>query len=156
MVTIFAGMIEIHLFRRESGRRLHLVLHRAAQACDAGCWTALNGECQGDETAIHAVERLVRQETGFRVVDLWALDYLHGRYEPQGDRVNVMPVFAVEVTDAVTALVLEQHDDARWLTLDQAMQLLRLPGQREGLRRLQEDILTAVDRGAPFRVKREG
>lgn len=151
MASIEISAVDVHVFCREGNRPLYLVLHRAPHKRYAGLWRIVAGKIEPDERPLTAAIRELNEETGLHPLTVWSLDYLHTFYDPQDDRVNLLPVFAVEV--ATTKLTLsEEHDAARWVTFDQAMEMLKWPGQREGLRRTHEDIVTQPDRGLTFRV----
>ncbi|HEY3376678.1 MAG TPA: NUDIX pyrophosphatase [Armatimonadota bacterium] len=152
MSSINTALVDVHVFCRESGRTLYLLLHRAPEKRYAGLWRMVAGKVEAGERPLHAALRELTEETGLTAQAVWSLDYLHTYYDPQQDTCNLIPVFAVEVASCQQLTLSEEHDASRWIMYEQAMEILRWPGQREGLRRTHEDIVTALDRGAAFSV----
>ncbi len=132
---------------------LYLLLHRGPQSGHAGQWEAASGPLAEQDDLIAAAKRVVALESGLQPMALYALDYLHSYFDPQDGRIHLAPVFAAEVAEeAVTTA--SDVDASRWVTYDQAMEMLRRPGHRKGLQRTHEDVVSAVDRGGPFRISR--
>lgn len=156
MPIVDTQAVDVHLFRKDSAHPLYLLLQRSPTVRYAGQWRMVAGHCKGDETALQAALREIHEETGLRIRRIWALDYLHTFYDPERDALMLIPVFAAEVEEPYAVTLSEEHDDFRWITCEQALYLLRWPGQREGLRRTQEDIVTQPDAGAPFRIELDG
>jgi len=151
MTTIEASAVDVYVFFRKAGRPLYLLLHRAIGKRYAGLWRIVAGKIEpGERPVITAVREMV-EETGLRPIHIWSLDYLHTFYDTVDDRVNLIPSFVIEV-QSMDIVLSDEHDDSRWVTFEQALELLRWPGQREGLHRAHEDITTSPDRGAPFSV----
>lgn len=151
MPTIESSAVDVHVLCRETGRLLYLVLHRSPEKRYAGQWRIVAGKINAGETAPAAATRELFEETGLQPIGVWSLDYTHTYYDPVEDTVKLIPVFAMEVAPLPIQLS-DEHDDARWITYEQALEILRCPGQREGLRRTHEDIATRPDRGAAFRI----
>lgn len=97
----------------------------------------VTGDIAPDETPIATALRKLQEETGLHAESLWALDYLHSFYNPQSDTVCLIPVFLAEVATTNMTLT-HKYDDARWITFAQALDLLRWPGQRDGLIRVRK------------------
>lgn len=155
MPTVKSTTVDVHIFCRTASQPLYLLLHRSPDKRYAGLWRMVAGKIEPDETAVRAAIRELYEETGLRAINLFALDYTHSFYDPQDDCVYLIPVFSAEVASMDVALS-DEHDDSRWITYDQALGLLRWPGQREGLRHTHEDVVTPPDRGNAFRVTAHG
>lgn len=153
--TISPGAFDLFVFRRDGVRPVYLVLRRSPQVRYAGMWRMVAGKLEEGETAVQAAVRELKEETGLTPVRLWALDYLHTFYDPVHDRINLIPVLVAEVTASDIALS-DEHDGSRWIAYEQALDLLRFPGQRTGLTHAHTEIVIAGDRGAPFAVGPRG
>jgi hypothetical protein len=143
--------VDVHLFRRDNAPVLFLLLRGAPETRFDGLWHIPTTTIAAGETPSTAALRLVTQ-LGLTAASLFVLDTLHCAYDPLEDRVVLTPVFAVEIQDDAPVTLPAAEDASRWNSCEQAVTLLRLPGHRDGLRRVQDDIAAARDRGAPFRV----
>jgi len=152
MSSLAIPSVDTHVFRRDGVQLLYLVLHAAPDAPWGGLWQVLTGEIGDGETALAAALRALRGHTGLEPLCAWALDHTHTCYDAVTDRIFCSPVLAFEV-DAGTLALSPRYDAARWITYDQALDLLRFSGHRDSLRHIHDDIALKHDRGAPFRVR---
>ena len=111
----------------------------------------MTGDIQPDETPVQAARREVQQQIGQIALGCWALDYLHTYYDAIDDQIKLLPVILIEVPSTQLDLTAE-YCDSRWIRYDQAIDMLRWPGQRDGLRRAQEDVVANSNRGAIFQT----
>lgn len=151
MTTIITNCVDVVIFSRQEAIPRYLLLHRATQQRYAGHWRLLTGKIMEGETAVTAAVHELLQETALRPLKLWALDYVHAYYDHLIDATLLIPVFVVEVSSQTVQLSAE-HDQARWLGYEQSLELLTWHGQREALRRAEEDIVAHVERGAAFLI----
>ena len=118
--------------QREDGRVL--LLKRRAER--GGFWQILTGRIEPGESPLQTAGREVHEETGFspRLDEIRELGYAHGF--ALGDRVP--PLFARETAFAATVSgeprLSDEHDEHRWCTPDEALQLLPFAGLRRAVR----------------------
>ncbi len=118
--------------QREDGRVL--LLKRRAER--GGFWQILTGRIEPGESALQTAAREVHEETGFspRLDGIRELGYAHGF--ALGGRVP--PLFARETAFAATVSgeprLSDEHDEHRWCTPDEALQLLPFAGLRRAVR----------------------
>lgn len=145
--------VDVIVFCRETLPPLFLLLHGQPESRYDGQWHVMTGNIQPSETAVQAAGREVLEQIGQPVLACWALDYLHTYYDPAADQIKLTPVLLIEVPSTELRFAAERND-VRWIRYDQAMDILRWPGQRDGLRRAQEDIVANSSRGAIFRTQK--
>jgi len=118
--------------QREDGRVL--LLKRRAER--GGFWQILTGRIEPGESPLQTAAREVHEETGFspRLDEIRELGYAHGF--ALGGRVP--PLFARETAFAATVSgeprLSDEHDEHRWCTPDEALQLLPFAGLRRAVR----------------------
>ena len=118
--------------QREDGRVL--LLKRRAER--GGFWQILTGRIEPGESPLQTAGREVHEETGFspRLDEIRELGYAHGF--ALGGRVP--PLFARETAFAATVSgeprLSDEHDEHRWCTPDEALQLLPFAGLRRAVR----------------------
>jgi 8-oxo-dGTP pyrophosphatase MutT (NUDIX family) len=137
---------EILLMRRAPGRIL------------PGLWQCVSGSLEdGERVAVGALREL-HEETGFHGSDLEAfydLDLVNQFHEPSVDAVLTSAVFAVRVGGGAQPHLSHEHDDARWLPLDDAYRAVVWPGYRTAIERIRDD-LSDPDRAVWFELSLDG
>lgn len=151
MPSYTSSSIEVFVFRREAGRPQYLLLRAAAEEFGAGSWWQLVAEIGEGETAAACAVRTTREGTGQPVQTLWALDHMHTWYDAAGDTIHLTPVFLAEISEKSIRTTV-QYAESRWVTYEQAMDMLLQPGHRLGLTRAHEDVGIALDRGSLYRI----
>ncbi len=118
--------------RREDGRVL--LLRRSPER--GGFWQILTGRIEPGESPLQTAAREVYEETGFspRLDDLRDLGYVH--CFALGERVP--PLFVQETAYTVQVegepRLSDEHDEHRWCTPEEALQLLPFAGLRRAVR----------------------
>jgi dATP pyrophosphohydrolase len=135
----------VYLYRRSAGLEF-LLLRRTEQW--GGFWQGVSGAPEWEETDLEGAVREVLEETGYSVASgICAIDVryaLRREEDPDGDRwehlygpdVLAIPeeVYVAEVpADVDPVLAPAEHDEYRWCSFDEALELLRWPNNRDAL-----------------------
>ncbi len=155
MPTLNTENFESVIFTRSSGKPLYLVLHRSHQVSEGDTWQLLRGSIAPGKTSLQAVLNALTIHTGLTPHFVWAPNYVQTEYNLAVDTICLLPVFAIEVAQQRPSLSIE-FSDSRWVTADQAIELLRLTGQRSALKAINDDIVTNSDRGNPYLLNING
>ena len=137
---------EIVLLRRAPGRIL------------PGMWQCVSGSLEADERVALGALRELEEETGFNDGDIDAfydLDLVNQFHEPSMDGVVTAAVFAVWLRPDSEPELSHEHDEARWLPVDEAHQEVIWPGYRTAIERIRDD-LSDPDRAPWFELTLEG
>jgi len=148
MPKIVSPLVSVYCFRLGDQGPEYLALHRR-EGLDrlGGTWQAVHGGIAQDETAVGAAWREVREETGLSPIGFWELDYVETHYTPQQDVVRLVPCFAAQFSKDVTIRLGSEHDDFRWVPLDEALKLMLWRSQREAFRILHQEIALPLFEG---------
>lgn len=122
----------------------YLLLLRSSQKIYSGTWRMVGGKLQAGEAAWKAALREIQEETRLPVTRLLTVPYINRFYEWKHDRINDIPVF-VALTSGREPVLDEEHSDFAWLSLEEALQRLPWPGQREGLQAAQSLLESGGD-----------
>ena len=95
-------------------------------------WQMPQGGVDENEDFLQAAKRELKEETGFRPIRMFIADHVSRFYETHGDRVNLVPVFGIEVDDATVTLS-KEHCEFRWVDFDTAHRTLVWSGQKDGV-----------------------
>jgi len=128
------GVVDVFVVRHIAQGLSVLVLRRAEGTRCTGAWEIVHGRVDPGERPEEAAVREVREETGLAIARLYNLTcqpfYLH-----RLSTVQMAVVFVAFVrTDDVT--LGPEHDQAEWLTPDEAMARLSWPRSISALRDL--------------------
>ncbi len=136
-------LVDCWVFRDGPDGREILLLRRAPGRILPGLWQCVSGSLEdGERVAVGALREL-REETGFAGTDIGAfydLDLVNQFHEPSVDGVMTSAVFAVRVGPGAQPRLSHEHDDARWLPLDEAHRAVVWPGYRTAIERIRDDL----------------
>lgn len=132
------NQIEVFFYKRlPDGKCSFLLMRRVPQR--GGFWQPLTGGVEQGETFEEAVRREALEETGITEMIEVADSNYHYEFTDEG-RHHVEYIFGVEVPANTDVRLSHEHDDFRWVEKDEALQLLKWPGNKEGLRKLCEHL----------------
>lgn len=115
-----------------------VLLLRRARGVFAGGWTVVMGGVEDGERGTDAALRELREETGLEPVAFYTAGELDAFYDPVRDRIVHVPFFVARV-DRDDVVLEDVHDAHRWVSFDEAADLLMFPAQR----RILEEIRRA-------------
>jgi 8-oxo-dGTP pyrophosphatase MutT (NUDIX family) len=135
-----------------------LLLRRAPGRILPGLWQCVSGSLEeGDRVAIGALREL-REETGFgpdEIEAFYDLDLVNQFHEPSYDAIVTAAVFAVRIRNGAQPALSREHDEARWVAVEDAHAEVVWPGYRTAIERIRDD-LSDPDRAAWFELTMEG
>jgi len=108
-------------------------------------WQGVAGKIEQGETASEAAIRELKEETGLAPLNMFVADHVSKFYEVHGDRINLVPVFGIEV-DSEEVILSVEHIDYKWVDINKALKTLVWNGQKEGLQTVNDMIINNDDR----------
>jgi dATP pyrophosphohydrolase len=108
-------------------------------------WQGVAGKIEKGETAGQTVIRELKEETGKNPVKMFAADHIASFYDARKDRIQMVPIFGIEVENSEVQLS-EEHSEYKWVSFEEALVLLTWKGQKEGLRTVHDEIMSGDDR----------
>jgi 8-oxo-dGTP pyrophosphatase MutT (NUDIX family) len=151
-------LVDGWIFRVRDGTTEVLLLRRAPGRILPGLWQCVSGSLEPGERIALGALREIHEETSFGPDDIEAffdLDLVNQFHEPSVDAVLTSAVFAVRVRPDAVEQRSHEHDDARWLPLDDALREVVWPGYRTAIERIRDDV-TDPARAAWFRLELDG
>jgi 8-oxo-dGTP pyrophosphatase MutT (NUDIX family) len=148
MAKLASSIVEICVFKIVRRQPRYLLLRRAAnESIYPGLWQIVSGTVEGEEHAVHAALREMREETSLKPIRLWAVPYVDLIYTVATDTVNLSPLFAAQVGESDEPMLSDEHQSFGWDDYETARSKLVWPGQREGLNRVHEYIVGGLEGG---------
>jgi dATP pyrophosphohydrolase len=115
-------------------------------------WQVVTGRQLEGESARETALREIREETGLHEGTLYAVPHVSSFYHARIDAVCLVPVFAFEVSAHADVVLSEEHRASVWDSFDDALARLPIPGHRDALRVLRDDILAPASQSDLFRL----
>lgn len=119
-ITIESPGVNVAVVKKDDDGWKFLVLHRADGESYGGCWGFMTGSKQGNETVAQLVVRELTEETGLSPQSMWATEYLVQFYEPEYDRIWILPVIVVVVPSSARVTLSTENSESVWLPASQA------------------------------------
>ncbi|MFQ6673983.1 MAG: NUDIX pyrophosphatase [Fidelibacterota bacterium] len=155
MAEVVTRHVDSYLFRWEGGKLRFLLLKRHRGKFYGHLWQGVAGRIERGETAVETVMREVREETGLDPARILVVDHVSSFYESHKDRIQLVPVFGVEVHSSLVRLSGE-HTEFRWAGFETARELLSWKHQKEAISVLNEMLSSDDERLKWSEVKTEG
>jgi 8-oxo-dGTP pyrophosphatase MutT (NUDIX family) len=130
--TEFRRGLEILLMRRSPGRIL------------PGLWQCVSGSLEPDESPAEGALRELAEETGLaanEILGFYDLDQVNQFHEPSHRAIVSSAVFAVRVAADAEPRLSHEHDDMRWVSVEEALELAVWPAYRESIHRIVENLV---------------
>lgn len=119
-ITIESPGVNVAVVKKDDDGWKFLVLRRADGESYGGCWGFMTGSKQGNETVAQLVVRELNEETGLSPQSMWATEYLVQFYEPEYDRIWILPVIVVVVPSSARVTLSAENSESVWLVASQA------------------------------------
>lgn len=144
---------------RPSGKTHQLLLLRRATEPLLGQWHPVMGHVEPGESAMQTVLREVKEEIGLRAADItrWhQLEQTFPFFLADRDEIHLSPRFVIESSPDFEPMLNEEHDDLRWIPIENAEHHLLWPGQRHALREIREHIVPGGATAEALRLPQPG
>ena len=148
MTDIVVRVIDCHITYLGEDEPKFLMLKRSQQKIYPGIWQCVTGKIKPREKPIQTAIRELTEETGLSPVNTWTVDQVNNFYESKADRMNLIPIFGVEV-DSLIVKLSDEHCDYKWCELEEAISLFTWTQQENGLLAFHE-MLTSQTKKLPL------
>jgi len=145
MANIVARVVDVYVFRRTESGLKYLLMKRAETKLYEHLWQGVAGKIESGEAAWEAAIRELNEETGFTPKRIFVADHVSRFYEQFGNRINLVPVFGIEV-DSEHVTLSEEHCEYRWVDFETAKNTLVWNGQKDGITAVNDMVVSNDDR----------
>ncbi len=145
MPKIKVKQIDSYIYRNTDAGPIYLMLKRSTGKHYEHLWQGVAGKIEKGETAVQTVVRELEEETGKKPKKLFVADHIASFYDARNDRIQMVPVFGIEVENSDVQLS-DEHLEYKWVSFEEALTLLTWKGQKEGLRTVHDEIISNDNR----------
>ena len=145
MSKIKVRVVDCYVFNLVDNVPEYLILKRNKNKIYEHLWQCVAGKIEKDEKAWQTAIRELKEETGLDPSNIFIADHVSRFYETKGDRVNLIPVFGIEV-NSKDVILSDEHVDFKWVHYADARNTLVWNGQKKGLEVINDMILSNDER----------
>lgn len=125
---------------REGNKGHETLLLKRAQTV-VGEWCQVAGSIEIGEEAWQTALRELHEETGLHPKELYSADVCEQFYEADRDCILIAPVFVAFVDTSLEVKLNHEHSEYRWVSFDQAVEMVAFAGQRRVFRQVEGEFV---------------
>ena len=133
MTEIVVGVMDCHVFRLVDNEPIYLLLKRSPEQMYPRIWQCVTGKIEAGEKPHETALRELKEETGLTPLSMWTVDQVNHFFEADKNRMNLIPIFGVEVESEMVTLSPE-HTEYKWCHVSRGVDLLLWNQQKQGLK----------------------
>jgi dihydroneopterin triphosphate diphosphatase len=142
MPSVECTIVELCVFKRTKKGPLFLLLKRSSEEkLYPNMWQIITGKIKRAEKAMHAALRELYEETSLPVRRFWVAPIVGSFFDPVANKVQMCPLFAVEVASTAMPALSKEHQQYEWATAKRVRELLVWPGHLEAVQIVQKYIV---------------
>lgn len=104
-------------------------------------WCYIGGSIENGERAWEAALREVKEETGISKIKLYSSNKFDQIYSSKENYIYVAPVFVGYVDGQQDVTLNYEHNDYKWLSINEAIETVTLPGNDEVLLSIEKHFI---------------
>ena len=145
MANLKVRVVDCYVYFQKAKEVEFLLLKRNKNKLYEHLWQGVAGKIEKDEKAWETAVRELKEETGLAPKKMFVADHVSRFYEKHKDRMNLVPVFGIEV-DSKDVTLSDEHIDYKWLDFEEAFDTLIWNGQKQALKTVYNMLLKNDDR----------
>ena len=145
MNEVKVRVVDCYIYRHILYGIRFLLMKRNLNKIYEHLWQGVAGKIEKGETSSEAAIRELKEETGLSPLNIFVADHVSKFYETHRDRINLVPVFGIEV-DSENVILSEEHISYKWVDIDEAIETLVWNGQKKGIQTVNDMVINNDDR----------
>lgn len=133
MTKVAVRVVDCYVYNLLEDNPEFLILKRNKNKIYEHLWQGVAGKIEKGELTWQTAIRELKEETGLDPLNIFVADHVSRFYETNGDRINLVPVFGIEVVSK-DVILSEEHVDFKWVNYTEAKNTLVWNGQKTGLK----------------------
>jgi ADP-ribose pyrophosphatase YjhB (NUDIX family) len=138
------AVFDAWVFRRSTTGVEYLLLRTSQLKAEryfngGGFWQVPSGVFQAEETVPTALDRVL-SAYGMHAHGIWAAEHAYTIYNRRFHEIQIISVYAAEVSGADPRLNAEEHSACGWFSYEAALTAVHYRGLKDGLRSVREYV----------------
>jgi ADP-ribose pyrophosphatase YjhB (NUDIX family) len=143
-MRLAANVFDVWVFRRTADGTRYLLLRTSVEKANryfngGRFWQIPSGVIAEGETVTQAIDRDL-QRYGFAPSAIWAGEHAYIIYNRRFEEMQIIAVYAAEVTEVPVRLDPSEHSEFAWLPAEECVNRVHYRGLKDGLRSVAEYV----------------
>lgn len=108
-----------------------------------GFWNVVNGTLEESESIDDCRKRELFEEAGIKNILSWSDEISRFNFDYKGKTMTVM-AFAAQVTEDQDVVINSEHTEYKWVSFDEAIEMMKFDDDKNGLRICREKLLGKI------------
>ena len=139
-IPIESPGVNVAIVKQDPDGWKFLILQRSEEESYGGYWGFMTGGKRGEETVAQVVKRELDEETGLVARSMWATEYMVHFYEPEEDKIWILPVIVAVVEPDSKVKLSEENSDFRWLPTTKAKHLVSWKNLERAIEEISDEL----------------
>lgn len=139
-IEIESPGVNVAVLKEDDDGWRFLLLKRSEQESYAGTWGFVTGGKQGDETVAQVVVRELAEETGLTPIKIWATEYLVQFYEPEYDKIWILPLIVAVVPSDSKVKLSGENCEFEWFRAPRAKRRVNWKNLMQAIENITEEL----------------
>jgi len=139
-IGIEAPGVNVAVVRKDIDGWKFLLLRRSKSESYGGFWGFMTGGKRDNETVGQVVVRELKEETALAPVAMWATEYLVHFYEPEFDKIWILPLIVAVVPSEAKVQLSPENSEFRWLPAGKARHLVSWKNLMQAVDNISEEL----------------
>ena len=149
-------VFDLWVYYPQKGEPRYLLLHTSQEKADKWFGSGRFWQIPGDfikphESMIEGIRRHL-DSLGLKARSVWACEYVYTIYNRRFDSIQIIPVFAAEVSSPKDIPLSWEHSEFGWFTAAECMRRINFEGLKEGLRYTRRYVTEAKTRPKELKI----
>jgi dihydroneopterin triphosphate diphosphatase len=142
-IPIRAAVVAAYIFRRGPDGPEYLIMKRKSRYM-FGLWQQVAGSLEEGETAVEAVIRELKEETGQAPIALYSADIIESFYDTKYNVIEMVPIFVAEFDPGLEVVLSNEHSEYKWVSAAEAREHFTFPQQKSSLEMIEREFVLKI------------